>query len=121
MDILVIDDDRLMLSMLKMSLERGGHTVRTADRGDDGIKLASESAPDVILLDWHIPGMSGKEVIAKLRKEEKTKKIPVIFFTGKLELGSPADVKKYGAAGLIRKPVIPSNLPKLIEEALSSV
>ena len=120
MNILVIDDDRLMLSMLKMSLERGGHTVFTADRGEDGFEQAVKSVPDVILLDWHIPGMSGQEILKKILEDEKTKAIPVVFFTGKMELGSSADVRKLGAAGLIRKPIIPSNLPDQIMKVISS-
>lgn len=117
--LLLIDDDRLMLSLVKMSLERGGHTVLTADRGEEGLQIAREQGADAILLDWHMPGMSGREILDALLQDDKTKSIPVLFFTGRLDAGTNEEMRAIGAAGLIRKPIIPSNLPDQIKKLTS--
>ncbi|MCH7731279.1 MAG: PAS domain S-box protein [Candidatus Marinimicrobia bacterium] len=82
--ILIIDDIEDILISVKALLKNlePGYEVLTAQSGIEGIKLAKSKQPDTILLDVHMPGMDGYEVCKRLRMEEKTEHIPIIFLTG---------------------------------------
>ena len=79
--VLIVDDDKINLIILNSIL---GHeyTVYMANNGTAAIEIASENSPDLILLDIIMPDMNGFEVLSVLKKNEKTKKIPVIIITG---------------------------------------
>ncbi len=103
--ILVIDDDRGFLKLIRSFLVSRGHRALLAENGEKGIKIAGTSKPDLILLDVIMPGMKGREVCAKLKSDEQTKEIPVIFLTAK---DSPDDIKaemELGALTHITKPL----------------
>jgi DNA-binding response OmpR family regulator len=89
--ILIIEDDEFLRSLAAKRLEKESYNVVTAVDGDSGIKLASEEAPDIILLDLLLPGLSGYEVLEKLRATDGTKTTPVIVFSN---LGQKEDVEK---------------------------
>lgn len=80
--ILLVDDERRILDILGKSLSKEGFKVFTATDGESCLKLAQEEAPDLIVLDIMMLGMSGATVSAKLRDNEKTKNIHIIFLTG---------------------------------------
>lgn len=96
--LLVIDDDANLGQSIKRNLELNhGFRVLLATSGREGIALAREHGPDVILLDVMMPGMAGGEVAETLREHPKTRNIPVIFLTGLL---SKAEAKgRRGAVG----------------------
>ncbi len=103
--ILVIDDDRGLLVMLKSNLTKNGFSVMMAQNGEQGLELARQKKPDIILLDVIMPKMKGREVCARLKKDETTRSIPVIFLTAK---DSPDDIHaelELGAVSHITKPV----------------
>ena len=79
--ILVIDDVPMICKVLKKQLEHWGYRALTAVSGEDGIALAQQEAPDLILLDVLMPRMKGREVCAKLKSHTRTEGIPVIFLT----------------------------------------
>jgi len=80
--ILIIDDEEDFLFFVKGNLENTGEFhVIDASSGKEGIKIATEEKPDLILLDISMPEMSGEEVAKRLSKIPETKKIPVIFLT----------------------------------------
>jgi len=79
--ILVVDDELQLLSMLKMRLEANGYEVITAIDGEDGLQKARDIKPDLIVLDIIMPKMSGGEMAAALKKDDKLSKIPIIFLT----------------------------------------
>lgn len=109
--VLVIDDDDDVRTIARMSLEAvGGHQVRAADGGEEGIRLALESPPDAILLDMMMPGMDGPATLRLLQSIEETRHVPVVFLTAKV-LGSDSQFTELGAAGLIAKPFDPMSLP----------
>jgi CheY-like chemotaxis protein len=87
--VLVIDDDVQMLSVLEFALATDGYLVRVAQNGEDGLEVAREARPDVIVLDLNMPGMKGDEVVRRLRGESGTASTPVLAFTSE-PLG-PAD------------------------------
>ena len=79
--ILIVDDEKLNLKVL-LSILHGDYTLYTAKDGPTAIEMARENSPDLILLDIIMPGMSGYEVLSVLKKDDKTRPIPVIFITG---------------------------------------
>lgn len=79
--ILIVDDEKDVLSMLKTRLTAKGYSVITAMHGLDAIDLARAQSPDLIILDILMPGMEGTEVAAKLKEDCETKDIPIIFLT----------------------------------------
>ncbi len=103
--ILIIDDDRGLLKLMKVNLASQGYDVLTADTGEKGIEAAKRERPDLIILDVILPGIKGREVCARLKNDARTKDIPVIFLTAK---NSPDDIKaelELGATSHITKPL----------------
>jgi len=101
--LLIIDDEKVNLKILTHILSPE-YTIYTATNGANGIKIAREYMPDLILLDILMPEMDGYETLAEIKKYEKTRKIPVIFITG---LDSEKDEEKglaLDAADYIIKP-----------------
>jgi len=89
--ILVIEDEATLQKALTTILVQEGFDVHSSLDGENGYKAASTFEPDLILLDLILPKMDGYEVLANLKKEEKTKNIPIIILTN---LGSVNDVQK---------------------------
>jgi len=101
--ILVVDDERGIVSILKMSLESDNYKVVEAYTGDGAIRKAHSEAPDLILLDIMLPDMTGYEICNKLRKDPLTRSIPIIMLTGMGETGRIAGLE-LGANEYITKP-----------------
>jgi len=93
--VLIVEDDEYLRSLTAKRLEGEGFTVLTASDGDVAIKQAGEG-PDIILLDLLLPGMSGFEVLEKLRATEGTKTTPIIVFSN---LGQKEDIEKAKGLG----------------------
>jgi PleD family two-component response regulator len=117
--ILVIDDQHTSIMVLTNILG-SEYTVYSADNGFDGIAAAQKYLPDIILLDIHMPGMDGYEVITLLKETKDTKNIPVIFITA---LDGEEEGLALGAADYISKSFRPeivklrvSNQIKMLEQ-----
>lgn len=105
--ILVVDDlpDNLILMN---SLLRDDYKVKIANSGEKALKIsASESPPDLILLDIMMPDMDGYEVCQRLKDDPKTKNIPIIFLTAKTEMEDERKGLEFGAVDYITKPISP--------------
>lgn len=85
--LLLVDDDAVMIRTLRDGLSTS-YKVLPANSGANALKILERAIPDLILLDYEMPGMSGPEVLAILRAKEETAKIPVMFLTAKNDLGS---------------------------------
>jgi two-component system, OmpR family, phosphate regulon response regulator PhoB len=83
--VLVIEDEKDLQQVLEYNLRKGGYEVHSAVRGNDGLELARERRPDLILLDLMLPDIPGTEVCRLLRQDPLTKDIPVIMVTAKGE------------------------------------
>ncbi len=79
--VLIVDDEPDVLLLLGERLSKAGYDVIKASNGKDAIMMASESLPDLIVLDIAMPGMDGSEVATALRSDAKTKNIPILFLT----------------------------------------
>ena len=118
--VLAIDDDAGQCVMIQKTLENQGYRVLLAEDGAKGLETAFKERPDVILLDVLMPGMRGDEVCRKLKSDDRTKDIPVLFLTS---LNDPKDVITHydlGAEIHLTKPINPKELISQIEITLKS-
>lgn len=103
--ILVIDDSPEIRLLATVLLEREGYEVISADNGEDGLKRATETAPDLILLDVMLPGMDGYEVCRWLKQSEALRDIPVIFMSAQDDVPAQTQGFTAGGADYVTKPL----------------
>ena len=113
--ILAVDDAPENLDIVK-GLLSSHYTVRAAVNGQMALKIAEKTSPDLILLDIRMPGMDGYEVCRKLKADDATAGIPVIFLTGEADVSS--EVAAVGGEGYITKPIEPDALLDRIRDCL---
>ena len=108
--ILVVEDDVAIREMLSFSLRRSGFECETVGDGEAGLLKLQEQLPDIILLDWMLPGIDGIEFIRQLRGQSQMAKIPVIMLTAKGESEDMVKGLSVGADDYISKPFSPVEL-----------
>ncbi len=101
--ILIVEDDLALLRILSDRLSKEGFSVAEAHDGLEGLKLAFDSHPDLILLDIIMPQLDGLSVLKKLREEEISKNIPVIIITNTEDLGAVSGAMDEGSYDYIIK------------------
>jgi len=116
--VLVVDDEKDIIQLIRYNLEREGFKVESASDGNEALKKAGEVKPDVILLDIMLPGKDGYEVIKALNQAEKTANIPVIFLTAKSAEFDEVLGLELGADDYIVKPISPRKLVSRIRAVL---
>jgi len=114
--ILVIDDEKIILQLTSMILKSKGYEVVTADGGERGLELIREQLPQVVLLDYMMPGMDGMTTLRKIR--ERFPSTYVIMFTGKGSEEIAVELMKAGASDYILKPFNNQDLVDRIENVL---
>ena len=102
--VLVVENEEHLRSILEYNLKLDGFEVYLAEDGREGLELARRILPDVILLDWMMPEMSGLEVLSELKKDEQTKNIPVFMLTAKAMMNDIKQALCEGADDYITKP-----------------
>lgn len=105
--ILIIEDDPDIVRIVKAYLERAGYPVETALDGLSGLSAALEQSPDLIILDWMLPGIDGLEFMRRLRRERRT---PVIMLTARGEESDRVRGLELGADDYVSKPFAPREL-----------
>lgn len=105
--ILIIDDDAANLKVASRILVAESMRVSCLKSGEDAIRFLKENRPDLILLDIHMPGIDGFETLARIRAEEGTADIPVIFLTADDDQNTEAKCLEAGAMDFIKKPFVP--------------
>jgi two-component system nitrogen regulation response regulator NtrX len=116
MDILIIDDEGNLRRMLRALLEGEGYTVREAPSAEAGIKEVEREAPETILLDLMLPGMSGLEALPKIGNLAPG--VPVVMMSGKATLGDAVQATRLGAFHFIEKPLTPEAVLLTVQGAL---
>lgn len=101
--ILLVDDDEDMLALVSRWLSKGGYEVTTVTGGQDAIDTIRKQRPDLVLLDYLMPGMDGPATLDVLRSDEEMKDIPVIFRTGKEDEESADVMNRLRPEGIVRK------------------
>ena len=121
MRVLVIDDAATFGELLKLHLSSLGHDVAVATDGVKGLAEAQRLIPDVIVIDYHMPGANGAVVASHLAKSNKTAHIPLIFLTGAPVDEVLREVFAFGALKIISKTTLTeTELLESLEEALAS-
>ncbi len=116
--VLVVDDEKDIIQLIRYNLEREGFKVEAASDGNEALKKAVEVKPDVILLDIMLPGKDGYDVIKSLNQSEKTAGIPVIFLTAKSAEFDEVLGLELGADDYIVKPISPRKLVSRIRAVM---
>ncbi len=119
--VLVIDDEPPIRLLCRVNLEAEGMEVLEAADGLDGVAVAREQEPDVILLDVMMPGLDGWRVAEELLDDERTQAIPIIFLTARAELRDRARGLDLGGVDYVTKPFNPVDLAPLVRDLLGRV
>jgi len=114
--IMVIDDDKMILMILKQTLSKEGYRVLTCASGEEGIALLSTSHADLVLTDYLMPGMSGIEVLNIIRQNQPL--LPIIILTGHGDVALTIKAIQLGAVDFIEKPIHSRELLEVIKRAL---
>ncbi|MFT6152713.1 MAG: twitching motility two-component system response regulator PilH [Bermanella sp.] len=117
--VLIVDDSPTETFTLKSMLEAKGFEVLTAENGADGVALAREELPDVVLMDIVMPGLNGFQATRQLTKDEKTAHIPVIIVTTKDQETDKVWGQRQGARGYLVKPVTEDQLAETINTVIA--
>jgi two-component system phosphate regulon response regulator PhoB len=102
--VLVIEDETDLVTLLTYNLEKEGFRTRAAHDGEEGLLLATEERPDLILLDWMLPHRSGLEICRQLQRKPETRSIPVIMLTARGEESDRVRGLDSGADDYLAKP-----------------
>jgi two-component system phosphate regulon response regulator PhoB len=102
--ILIVEDEEALTLLLRYNLEADGHEVETVTRGDEADLLLKERIPDLVILDWMLPGLSGIELCRRLRGRADTKQLPIIMLTARGEESERVRGLSTGADDYIVKP-----------------
>jgi two-component system cell cycle response regulator DivK len=116
--ILVIEDNEQNLYLVNFILKNNGYDVLQAQNGMEGVTLAGEHEPDLILLDIQLPVMDGYEVAREIRKNVKLVKTPIIAVTSFAMPGDREQALAAGCNGYIEKPIDPENFISQVEQHL---
>ena len=116
--VLIVEDEPNQAELIRYNLESEGYRVAIACDGEDGLIQAMETIPDIILLDWMIPKVSGIEVCRQLRKIKSTNEIPIILLTARSEESDKVRGLDIGADDYITKPYSIKELLARVRAAL---
>ncbi len=113
--ILVCDDERHIVRLIQVNLERQGYTVTTAFDGKEGLEKIRTEKPDLVVLDVMMPYMDGFEVLKTIRREPETESLPVIMLTAKAQDKDVFEGYHYGADMYLTKPFNPMELVAFVK------
>jgi diguanylate cyclase (GGDEF)-like protein len=116
--VLVVDDDHALRALVRFHLQGQGCNVRCAVDGEDALSSCHRTPPDVIVLDVHLPGLDGWEVMGRLKADPRLCHIPVILLTGRRATSDVVDGLARGAHDYLAKPFVPVELCARVEAAL---
>ena len=117
-NVLVVDDESAIREMIRFALGKSGMTVNCAESAKEALEKINERSPDIILLDWMMPNMSGPELTRRLRKNSVTRDIPIIMLTAKITEDDKVTGLNSGADDYVIKPFSPRELVARINAIL---
>ncbi len=118
--VLVVDDDAGLRELVRVSLEADGCTVREAASAEEGLAALNEESPDLILLDVEMPQVDGWEMLRLVREKHGVESIPVVMYSGKVDIGSASEAEERGAQAFVGKPFDPEQLLASTRQLLRS-
>ncbi len=108
--VLIVEDEVAIVTLLRYNLEREGFRVYSTGDGEEAVAMVKDYKPDIIVLDWMLPSMSGIEICKQLRWDQATKAIPIIMLSARGEEGDRIRGLDAGADDYIVKPFSPAEL-----------
>jgi CheY-like chemotaxis protein len=112
-----VEDDQDIQKIVRMSLERIGKlTVEVIGDPTTAIEAIKAFKPELVMLDWMMPGMDGPTLYRKMQEEPEVRDLPVVFITAKASEKELSELRTLGAAGTISKPFSPKDLPGQLRE-----
>jgi len=116
--ILVVEDEPAIQELISYSLRQAKHTVSSTKNAEEAMKIINDALPDLVLLDWMLPGMSGADFARMLRRAARTKDIPIIMLTARADESDKVTGLESGADDYITKPFSPRELLARIKAVL---
>ncbi|HZO98020.1 MAG TPA: response regulator [Gaiellaceae bacterium] len=118
--VLIVDDDTAVRLVCAVNLEAEGLRVLEAADGLDGLERACCERPDLVLTDVTMPGLDGFQLAEKLRRDERTRRIPLIFLSGEVGHANAQRARALGAVAYLTKPFDPRALAALVAHELAA-
>lgn len=118
MKILVVEDDISTRKLEQLVLERSGHTVLEAEDGNSALRVLNTEKVELILLDLLMPGMSGIDLLERLKSNPDTSSIPVVLCTSVSEQDSIEKAVSFGINGCIMKPIVPKQMLQKLQQVV---
>lgn len=115
-DVVLVEDEEVLRRTLARTLEREGHDVRTAESAEEALELVQRGPPDLLLTDYRLPGMSGYELLRKVKQDQRG--VAVILLTAHGTIEDAVAAMRDGAADYLRKPVDLGELCLVVERCL---
>jgi two-component system phosphate regulon response regulator PhoB len=116
--ILVVEDEPAIQALIEVNLRRAGHNVLLAPDAETARQLVRDALPDLVLLDWMLPGMSGIDFARLLRGDARTRRLPIIMLTARAGERDKIDGLELGADDYVTKPFSPRELVARIKAVL---
>jgi len=116
--VLVVDDDQDTLEMVRLALETRDFTVRTVTSAEEVLPLLNDAEFDLVLLDMALPGMTGPDLCARIKKHAATAAVPVLMFSARAEEAARSQAQRSGCDGYIVKPIVMKELAAAVCRAL---
>ena len=116
--ILVVEDEPAIQELIAYNLKQAGHLPLRADNAEQALNLVANALPDLVLIDWMLPGLSGIEFARRLRADKRTRTIPIIMLTARSDEQDKLQGLETGADDYITKPFSPRELNARIKAVL---
>lgn len=117
-----VEDDEDIQRIVRMSLERVGKmTVEVVSDPLQAIERIKAFKPELVMLDWMMPGMDGPTLFRAMREVPETRELPVVFITAKASQRELDELRTLGAVGTISKPFSPKDLPEQLRQIWASL
>jgi two-component system, OmpR family, alkaline phosphatase synthesis response regulator PhoP len=117
--ILVADDETHILHVVSLKLSNAGYRVMTAGDGREALEIARRDRPDLLITDYHMPGLSGLELCALLHEDPETAAIPAILLTARGYSLETLDTERSGIRCMVAKPFSPRQLLETVKGMLA--
>ena len=116
--ILVVEDEEANMYLIRFILRKSGYEVIEARSGEEGVELAIEEKPDLVIMDIQLPGIDGLEATKRIRESEANEELPIVALTSYAMVGDKEKALKAGCTGYIEKPINPETFITEIEKYL---
>lgn len=118
--ILAVDDEAHILHVVSLKLNNAGYEVLTAQDGEEGLAMAIEQRPDLVITDYQMPFMTGLELCLKLKENQTTTDIPALMLTARGFSLSQEDLERTNIGGVLSKPFSPREVLVRVQELLDA-